>query len=74
MAEDADGDTLTFSIQSAPAWATLDPATGALTGTPTNADVGTTSGILISVSDGNNPAVSLPAFDLTVNNVNDAPT
>jgi len=73
-AEDADGDTLTFAIQNAPAWARFDPATGALTGTPGNADVGTTSGILISVNDGNNPEVFLPAFDLTVNNVNDAPT
>jgi len=74
IAEDADGDTLTFSILNLPAWAGFDPTTGALTGTPTNADVGTTSGILISVSDGNNPEESLPAFDLTVNNVNDTPT
>ena len=73
-AEDADGDTLTFSIQNPPAWASFDPNTGALMGTPTNADVGITSGILISVNDGNNAEVSLPAFALTVNNVNDAPT
>ena len=73
-AEDADGDSLSFSIRNPPAWASFDPATGALTGTPGNAYVGTSSGIVISVSDGNNPAVSLPAFDLTVNNVNDAPT
>ena len=73
-AEDADGDALTFGIQNPPAWAGFDPATGALTGIPTNADLGTTSGILISVNDGKNPAVFLPAFDLTVDNVNDAPT
>ena len=74
MAEDADGDSLTFSIRNPPAWASFDPATGALTGTQANADVGITSGIVISVSDGSNPEVSLPVFDLTVNNVNDAPT
>ena len=73
-AADADGDTLTFSIQNPPAWASFDEATGALAGTPNDADVGTTSGILISVNDGVNASVGLPAFDLTVNNVNDAPT
>ena len=48
-------------------------STGALTGTPTNADVGATAGIVISVSDGELSA-ALPAFTLTVTNVNDAPT
>jgi len=74
IAEDSDGDSLSFSIQNPPAWASFDTVTGTLTGTPVNADVGTTSGIVISVSDGDNPEVSLTAFDLTVKNVNDAPT
>ncbi len=64
--------TLTFSIANKPAWATFNTATGALTGTPGNADVGTTAGIVISVSDGELSA-SLPAFTLTVTNTNDAP-
>ncbi len=68
------GDTLVYSIENKPSWATFDAATGALTGTPTNADVGsTTSGIVISVTDGTLTA-ALPAFNLTVTNVNDAPT
>ncbi len=71
-AVDGDGDGLTFSINTTPAWASFNPATGALTGTPTNADVGTTSGIVISVSDGT-LSTSLSAFDLTVVNINDAP-
>ncbi|WP_323814972.1 putative Ig domain-containing protein [Cellvibrio sp. NN19] len=72
-ADDIDvGDVLTFSITNKPSWAVFDPATGALTGTPTNADVGTTTGIVITVSDGSLSA-SRPAFDLTVTNVNDAP-
>ncbi|WP_040392170.1 S-layer family protein, partial [Cellvibrio sp. BR] len=71
-AVDGDGDGLTFSINTTPAWASFNPATGALTGTPTNADVGTTSGIVISVSDGT-LSTSLSAFDLTVVNTNDAP-
>ncbi|MDT8388511.1 MAG: putative Ig domain-containing protein, partial [Thiogranum sp.] len=75
-ASDADGDTLTFSITNKPAWATFDAATGALTGTPTNANVGTTSGIVITVDDQQgapNSTASLAPFDLTVTNSNDAP-
>jgi Ca2+-binding RTX toxin-like protein len=72
-ASDIDGDNLTFSITNKPSWASFDSQTGQLTGTPTNADVGTTAGIIISVSDGV-ASVDLNAFDLTVNNTNDAPT
>ncbi|MHC3995597.1 beta strand repeat-containing protein [Thiomicrolovo sp. ZZH C-3] len=70
---DIDGDMLTFSIVNPPAWAAFDPATGALTGTPGNSDVGTTVDINISVTDGT-ATVSLPLFSVTVLNVNDAPT
>ncbi|KDM92850.1 Ig-like domain-containing protein [Photobacterium galatheae] len=72
QATDIDQDTLTFSIQNKPAWASFDPQTGQLSGTPDNSHVGTTSGIVISVSDGPETA-SLPAFDITVVNVNDPP-
>ncbi|EPN8460490.1 Ig-like domain-containing protein [Vibrio cidicii] len=65
-------DTLTYSIANKPSWATFDKATGALSGMPSNSDVGTHAGIVISVSDGRVSA-SLPAFAITVNNVNDAP-
>ena len=63
-AADPDGDTLTFSIANQPAWAAFDTATGRLSGTPGAGDVGTTSGIVISVSDGSLSA-SLAAFALT---------
>ncbi|WP_156885913.1 tandem-95 repeat protein [Rheinheimera baltica] len=72
-ASDVDNGTLTFSISNKPVWASFNSATGALTGTPGNADVGTSTGIVISVSDGGLSA-ALPAFSLTVTNVNDAPT
>jgi hypothetical protein len=65
-ASDANGDSLGFSITSKPAWATFSTATGALTGTPTTAQVGTYSGIVITVSDGK-VSQSLPAFSITVN-------
>jgi len=66
-ASDADaGDVLTFSIVNKPSWASFDPATGALTGTPANSDVGTTTGIVISVSDDAGAEAALPSFDLEV--------
>ncbi len=72
---DIDGDTLVYSITNKPAWATFDPVTGVLSGTPTNANVGIAENIVISVTDNNIAApVSLPAFSITVSNVNDAPT
>ncbi|MCU8013901.1 Ig-like domain-containing protein [Shewanella sp. SM74] len=72
-ATDSPGETLSFSILNKPVWATFNPATGTLSGTPSNQDVGMTNGIVISVSDGTLSA-SLPAFNLSVANVNDAPT
>ncbi len=63
-ASDADGNTLTFSIQNRPSWATFNTATGRLSGTPSGA--GTSGNIIISVSDGTALA-SLPAFAIQVN-------
>jgi len=64
-ASDIDADKLTYSITNKPGWASFNAATGALTGTPAKANVGTTSDIVISVSDGST-SVSLPAFDIKV--------
>ena len=64
-ASDPDGNSLTFSITNAPAWATFDTATGKLSGTPSAQHVGVTSGIVISASDGTLSA-SLAAFNLSV--------
>jgi hypothetical protein len=72
-AVDPDPETLVFSITNKPSWATFDTATGKLSGTPTNANIGTTQNVTISVSDGVD-TVSLNAFNLTVTNVNDPPT
>jgi len=64
-ASDADGDTLRFTITNKPSWASFNRGTGKLYGTPSSGNVGTTTGIVISVSDGL-VSVSLPPFDLTV--------
>lgn len=67
-ASDADGDVLAFSIAGLPRWASFDPTSGRLAGTPAAGDEGTSGSILISVSDGE-ISVSLPAFKITVNPV-----
>ena len=64
-ASDADNDRLTFDVQGEPSWLTINSGTGALTGTPTLADVGSHSGIVVSVSDGSASA-SLPQFSVDV--------
>jgi hypothetical protein len=64
-ASDPDGNSLTFSITNRPAWATFNTSTGRLSGTPSSSHVGTTSNIVIAVSDGKATA-QLPAFSITV--------
>lgn len=65
VASDPDGNTLTFSIQNKPSWATFSATTGRLTGTPTAASVGTSARITISVTD-QIETVSLAAFTIQV--------
>ncbi|MGI9421335.1 MAG: putative Ig domain-containing protein, partial [Geminicoccaceae bacterium] len=70
------GDTLTYSATQSsgsplPAWLTVDPATGVLSGTPANADVaGLTLTVVATDSAGAGASAS---FQLTVTNTNDAP-
>jgi hypothetical protein len=59
------GDTLIFSIANQPTWANFNPTTGQLSGTPTTANVGTTSGIVISVT-GSIATTALSPFALDV--------
>jgi hypothetical protein len=70
---DPSGKTLTFSITNKPSWATFSTSTGQLSGTPTSSNVGTYSGIVISVTDSINTA-SLPSFSITVNASTAPPT
>ncbi|MCU7943737.1 MAG: putative Ig domain-containing protein, partial [Candidatus Thiodiazotropha sp. (ex Cardiolucina cf. quadrata)] len=71
QAYDADGDSLTFSIANRPDWASFNPSTGVLSGTPGYSSAGNTDHIVISVSDGNATA-SLNAFSITVSDTNRA--
>jgi len=71
-ASDPDGDELTFSIANRPNWATFNNGTGRLSGTPSAGAVGTHSGIVISVNDGE-ATRSLPTFAITVTAAPPAP-
>lgn len=71
FASDADaGETLTFSKVSGPTWLTI-ASNGSLTGTPTNADVGTNA-LVVRVTDSSG-AVDEASLSIQVLNVNDAP-
>ncbi|MBC2604829.1 putative Ig domain-containing protein [Pelagicoccus albus] len=70
------GDSLTYSASLAdgtglPAWLSIDPDTGILTGTPENGDVGMIS-VTVVASDGQ--ATASDTFSITVENTNDGPT
>lgn len=65
QASDPSGSALSFSVQNKPAWASFSIATGGLSGTPTTANVGTYSNIVISVSDGTHSAALAP-FSINV--------
>ena len=71
-ANDADGDSLGFTVQNKPAWASFSTSTGELSGTPNSA--GTFTGIVITASDGKASA-ALAAFQIKVTvPANRAPT
>ncbi len=67
-ASDADEDALSFQISNLPSWATFDSVSGAVSGTPTSADIGTTTDIVISVSDGM-ASTTLAAFSIGVTQI-----
>jgi hypothetical protein len=68
VTNDADGDALTFTIANKPAWASFSTTTGRLSGSPAAGDVGTFSGVTISVSDGKT-STALAAFSISVTQV-----
>lgn len=71
-ATDADGDALTFALTVAPAGATIAPATGVITWTPSGTQAGPQA-FTVVVSDGAG-GESEQSFVVDVTEVNDAPT
>src|SRR5256886_2034227 len=75
-ATDADipANSLTFALVSSPAGMTINPATGAISWTPTEAQGPSTNIVSVSVTDNGVPALSVTnTFTVTVNEVNLAP-
>ena len=62
---DANNDTLSFTIDRLPSWASFNNSTGQVSGTPQSGHVGTYSGITITVSDGQ-AEDTLGPFTITV--------
>src|SRR5207302_1012826 len=76
LATDADlpANSLTFALVSAPTGMTINPATGAISWTPTEAQGPSTNIVSVSVTDNGVPALSVTnTFTVTVNEVNLAP-
>ena len=67
-ASDGDGDTLSFSIQNQPGWASFIQSNGQLSGIPQLGNIGTYANIVISVSDGQAQA-NLNAFSIEVTQI-----
>lgn len=65
-ATDSSGRSVQYSVAGKPLWATFNQSTGALTGTPTTAEVGVNVDVQITASDGTTSA-ALPSFEITVN-------
>ena len=63
-----------FAISNQPRWASFDPITGTLSGTPSSNDVGSYPQIIISVADGEDGSASLEAFKLVVPGANKGPS
>jgi hypothetical protein len=70
VASDPDGDTLRFTANNLPPWASMDPNTGRITGTPGENDLGEYEAITIVVADVSGRTESDP-FSITV--IGDAP-
>ena len=66
MANDPDGDNLTFKITSRPSWLTIDTVTGELKGTPRQSDLGINP-VTLMVDDGKGGSDS-QSFNINVDN------
>ncbi|MCP5443670.1 MAG: putative Ig domain-containing protein [Chromatiaceae bacterium] len=66
------GDTLTFALDTAPAGMTIDPASGLIEWTPTNAQVGDNA-VEVQVTDSGGLS-DTQSFTVTVDDVNEAPS
>ncbi|MEM9962341.1 MAG: putative Ig domain-containing protein, partial [Pseudomonadota bacterium] len=62
---DEDGDALDVQVSGLPAWASYDPASDTISGTPGATDAGTTT-VTVTADDASGGALASTSFDLTV--------
>ena len=65
VSQDPESDTLRFTAVNLPTWASLDPASGRISGTPGPTDEGVYESISITVADATHQVVTAP-FSITV--------
>jgi hypothetical protein len=73
VAEDPEGQPLSYSIRNKPAWASFNSETGQLTGKPTAGSPNAVWNILITVTDSAGASTSLPAFSIAVGDTASVP-
>lgn len=73
-ASDGDGDTLRFNAIGLPDWLTLNAASGILSGTPTQLDIGFADDITLRVTDSTGLFDEVTGVRIEVIDVNDTPT
>ena len=66
VARDPESDTLRFTAVNLPTWASLDPTSGRISGTPGPNDAGLYESVSITVADATHKVVT-PPFSITVN-------
>lgn len=74
LASDPDGDVLVYQAVNLPGWLTLNSASGILSGTPQQSDVGLFENIRFSVTDPLGLSHEITGVRIEVIDVNDAPT
>lgn len=74
LAEDPDGDALRFFARELPAWLSLDPVTGELSGLPLQSDAGISTPFDLGVTDDTGLSDELLGVRIEVLDINDAPT
>jgi hypothetical protein len=70
-ATDSDGTIASWAAPTLPSWLSFTTATGAISGTPTNDNVGSNTVVITVTDDGG--ATATQSFTIVVNNINDAP-
>jgi len=68
-AVDPDGSEITFELTNNPAWLSINPQTGVVTGTPSEQDIGSAVDIIVTAFDSGGKSDELAPFDIIVEQI-----